>query len=490
MTGRVIGLALVAAPLLAGCATQTRGRAPVADLYAGFSRVDPDRETVTPDSWLVVRDGRVVDMGTGRPPRGPFRAVHDMTGLHAMPGLIDAHAHIVAGPQRVAVRDGARRIEIATGDEYSRINAAVALAFGVTSVRNPGGSATAAARYDAMRAGDQWVGPEARHAGEIVQPPKLMQGESFAYPTTPEQWRAEAARQAAAGMRYFKLYTDLSEEEVAQGAAAARDAGLIPIAHLNRVSWTRAARLGVRQLEHALPTSPDLLEPDARGQYRVGPDFMTRWFELARLDGPLMREMTDTLRARGVVVNPTLLVNELIYFAGDLDSAFPELAGEFPDYMHPDMAALLANYRAMAAVPPEQLARGREVWPKVLAFVKMLHDAGIPLTIGTDGSGGGPTYAHELGNFARAGIPAWSILRMATSGNAALTGFSEAGRIARGMQADIVFLRADPTADVRNVGQVAWVVNDGTAWRPEQLLDIARRIAADARARQEKSARK
>src|SRR5690606_30836507 len=133
---------------------------------------------------------------------------------HAMPGLIDAHGHLTAGPQRVTMVDGAPRIEIVTGDEFSRLNAAVALAFGATTVRNPGGSAEAAARYDAMVAGGEWVGPQALHAGEVLQPPPF-EGESFAYPTTAAEWDAEAARQAAAGMTYFKLYTGLTEDELA-----------------------------------------------------------------------------------------------------------------------------------------------------------------------------------------------------------------------------------------------------------------------------------
>lgn len=207
---------------------------------------------------------------------------------------------------------------------------------------------------------------------------------------------------------------------------------------------------------------------------------MTQWFELARYEGPVFREMIRTLRARKVTVDLTLIVNETIYFAGDPDH-FPELAGDFPDYMHPDMMALLANYKAMAAVPASQLARGRAVWPKVLEFARLIHAAHIPMMIGTDGTGGGPTYARELYNHVQAGISAWEVLQMATSGNAQLAGFRNSGKIAPGMEADIVFLKGDPTTDVRNVRDVSLVVNDGTARTPDALLEIARSIAREAR---------
>jgi imidazolonepropionase-like amidohydrolase len=472
-------IAMAAALIPTSCAAQPAAGED-GDLYHGFTRVDPDARQNIPDAWIVVHDGRIEQVGSGAPPAGDYDR-HDMTGLYAMPGLVDAHGHLTAGPQRVMLVDGKPQIEITTGDEFSRSNGAIALAFGATSVRDPGGSAEAAVRYDAMVASGAWVGPEARHAGEIIQPPPFA-GQSFAYPKTPAEWDAEAARQAVAGMTYFKLYTDLTEEELALGAHAAKAHGLIPIAHLNGVSWTRALELGVEQFEHALPTSPALLEPEARTQYTFGPDYMTRWWDLVDLDGPLMREMVARLVAQQAEVDLTMMVNELLYFADEWETRFPEFADDLPDYIHPDtLASLEPNYAAMRTIPPETLARSKLVWPKVLAFAKLLHDSGVRLMIGTDGSGGNGLH-YELVNHVRAGIPAWEVLRMVTSGNAALIGFTDTGRIASGLEADVVFLRADPVADVRNVKEVAWVVNNGTLHEHEGLLDIARQIAVAARA--------
>ena len=64
----------------------------------------------------------------------------------------------------------------------------------------------------------------------------------------------------------------------------------------------------------------------------------------------------------------------------------------------------------------------RHDYSQVLSFARVLHDPGVPLMIGTDGTGGGPIYARELHNHVLAGIPAWEVLRMATSGNATLMG--------------------------------------------------------------------
>lgn len=469
---------LVALATLAGLVVPAAAQPARGQLFSGFVLIDPETTTRREEAWLVVRDRRIEAVGSGEPPHGDFDR-HDMRGLYAMPGLIDAHAHITSGPQRISVGDGQVRVEVTTGDDFSRSNAAIALAFGATSVRSPGGSTEAAQRYDARVAGGQWLGPEARHAGAVIEPPPFV-GESFAYPRTPEEWDAEAARQAAAGMTYFKLYTDLSEDELAAGVAAARANGLTPIAHLNAVSWTRALALGVRQFEHALPTSPALLEPGARDAYTFGPDFMTRWWELADLDGPLMRELAAALADADAAVDLTLTVNQMIYFADAWDAILPDRLNP-PDYVHPAQTAALApSNDAMQGAPTEQLARGKAVWPRVLAFARMLHEAGVPLMIGTDGNGGSDL-GRELGNHVQAGIPVWEVLRMATSGNADLIGFTQTGRLAPGFEADIVFLRADPLADVRNVEEVAFVVNNGTLHAREDLLQIAREIADRAR---------
>jgi imidazolonepropionase-like amidohydrolase len=465
-------LALLAcAALLASCATPPTSET---DLYFGFTLVDPETRTETPASWLTVHDGRIARIGTGVPPAGPHRQRHDMTGLYGMPGLIDAHAHLVAGPYAVKTDNGAVTIDILSGDKYTRFNAAIALAFGVTTVRNPAGSTEAAARYDAMRRAGTWIGPRALHAGRVIEPPP-MAGESITYPRTKAEWDAEAARQAAAGMTYFKLYHSLTEAELAEGVRAATAHGLIPIAHLEKVSWTRAAELGVRQLEHNLPISADLLEPAARARYQPDKPASAgfyQWFELADYDGPLVRQMIRTLVERKVVVTPTLMAQDVVYHADDLSEIFPPQELRF--YQAESFASAKTNYDMLAKIwTPENYQAARAAWPKMLHFVKRLHDSGVKLMIGTDGTGGAPFYARELHNMAATGIPVWEVLRMATAGNADLMGLAQTGRIAPGKEADLVFLRADPVADVRNVRQVATVVSDGQAYTFDELVSLS-----------------
>ncbi len=444
-----------------------------ADIYHGFTLVDPATEKRIENAWIVVEGGRISRIGSGKVPRASESThAHDLTGRFVLPGLIDAHAHVTStGILNVEMRDGAPVISMKTDERITQRNARVALARGVTTVRNPGGVPAANAHYDRMIAAGTWIGPEARHAGAVIQPPP-MSGEMFRYPRTEAEWQAAASQEAQLGMTYFKLYTDLNEHELATGIRVAHQHGLKAIAHLNGVSWTRAIELGIDGLEHALPTSPDLLEPDARAKYVAELDqtsrFMYRWFELADYDGPLIRKLVDLLAQKKIAVNLTLVVNELIYHTDDLGRVLP--ASELKEF-HPDVLAVYESQLRASATgwTPEDYERARRVMPKVQAFARLLHGAGVPMMIGTD-SGGGVLYGRELELHREAGISTWGVLRMATSEAADIMGIgNRVGRITEGYEADLVILDADPLADVRAVDRVHAVINNGKVLKPSEL---------------------
>ncbi|HXS78816.1 MAG TPA: amidohydrolase family protein, partial [Gammaproteobacteria bacterium] len=118
--------------------------------------------------------------------------------------------------------------------------------------------------------------------------------------------------------------------------------------------------------------------------------------------------------------------------------------------------------------------RAHAVMPKVLELAKRFHDAGVRLSIGTDGTGGSPNFVRELALHVQAGIPAWEVLRLATSGAAERLGMEDQrGTLARGMEADIVFLNGNPLENVENVGDVDTVVQNGRAYRAQELIELA-----------------
>ena len=453
-------------------------------VYHDFTLVDPATRTLTEDAYLVVEGSMITDVGEGMPTASEGLRLVDMSGRWALPGLIDAHAHITAGRMSVKVVDDAPVITMHTIDEVTRFNALVALASGVTTIRNPAGAPTKSAHYDEMVAEGEWLGPEALHAGLIFDPTPIVGGS--VYPSDEAGWEQEIVRQKSLGIDYIKLYTGLTELELATGIRLAHEHGLETIAHLDRVSWSRAVDLGIDALTHALPTSPDLLEEPERAEYastRSIPSstFMYQWFELVDYGSPPIRELIQKLVESGVHVDLTLAVNELVYMFDELDSLYSLDEGNFmhPDMIEPWLQQMSASHFGWTE---EDYARAHAVMPKVLEFGKLLHDAGVSLLLGTDGPGGGPSFLRELSLHARAGIEPWDILALATTLNAEGLGIgNRTGSLKAGLEADVVFLNANPVDDVANVAEIDLVVSNGSAYRATELEERRSELIGQSR---------
>lgn len=450
------------------------GPAQARDLYYGVTILDPTRETVTPDSYILVENGRMAAIGRGRPADAKGATLHDFTGLWALPGLIDTHAHVTLGPVKVSVENGKPRILATSIDEITAHNARTLLAFGVTTIRNPGSPTAENRRYVERLASGALLGPEMIYADEIIDRTPVP-FENLVSQVTPTRSVSQiVAQQAGSGARYVKLYTGLSETELAEGIAAAHRHDLRAVAHLSNVSWTRAAELGIDALVHIMPVSGDLLPADRREawrkNHRPGAYEFFEWYEAADLDGPEVREMIATLARRKVHVDATLVAFQPAFFGND-----PAVLARDREYDHP---AMVANWRGGLRFDlgwkAEDYRRAQAVWPRVLRLTRMMYEGGVPMTIGTDQANPfiapGISVAREMALHQQAGIPAWAVLRMATSDAARILGFGKrTGALRPGLEADILFIAADPRPDLDRVADVRFVVNNGRLLSPERL---------------------
>jgi imidazolonepropionase-like amidohydrolase len=65
-------------------------------LITNVHLLEPEAGALTGESWVEIADGRIAATGTGRPPAASDGvAVLDGAGATAMPGLIDAHVHLL-----------------------------------------------------------------------------------------------------------------------------------------------------------------------------------------------------------------------------------------------------------------------------------------------------------------------------------------------------------------------------------------------------------
>lgn len=466
---------LIANVLVAGVQADSLNPAQqVAVLYHNATLINPATEQQLNDGWLLVQDGRIVQMGQLQANNSlPIAATQiDLQDQYVLPGLIDVHLHLTAGPMRVEMQNGNPVITLKGHSELTRYHAISTLATGVTTAFSPAGETEANAEYVHQQQAGNWPGPKLSYAGFVFEPTPILGGS--VYPKNEAAWQAEISRQKALGAEYIKLYQGLSKDEVAMGIRLAHAEGLKAIAHLDSVSWQFAADLGIDALTHALPTSAELLTGEGKAAYlaeRKNPHsgrFTYSWFKHVDYDNAPMQRLFTTLAHQQTRIDLTLVANELIYFARELDSLYSE-----PDMwvFHPKMRK---NWRTTLAAPSydwtaEEVTTAKQQLPKVQQLFKRLYDAGVPLAIGTDSVASGPFYLRELELSQGAGLTNWQVLQLATHGGANHLGLHDHGQLKAGYVADFIVLQANPLAALDALNTVHTVVQQGTRWRVDEL---------------------
>jgi hypothetical protein len=435
----------------------------VIDVAAGAARA---HMTVT------VRDGRIATIApaAGAPIERGARVI-DGTGRFLVPGFVDTHAHVAFGPVSFDTANGKRELRMPYDHAASREMLTTLLAFGVLTVRNPGGPTREAVAIRDSVASGAIPGPRIRTAGAVIDAlpaPGLSVGV-----TSPDSMRAEVARQAAMGVDYVKLYAGLAPPVLLAGVDEARRRGVKSVAHPLFTSWTEAATAGIDALVHVIPGSPRLLPAEKRPEYMksfAGTQFMATWFRYADLASPEIREMTEALVRHRTSLDLTLVTFDAM-FRGNL----PAITRN-PDLLYGPLV-LQKNWREFQLTlgwTEADFLDAASLWPNVERFTKHLFDAGVSMTIGTDTPNPwvapGASLHQELELHVKAGIPVARVLRMATLDGARSLGFDDAGSIEVGKRADFVVLTANPLDEIRNTRAIEYVVQGGKVHTPRALL--------------------
>jgi hypothetical protein len=118
--------------------------------------------------------------------------------------------------------------------------------------------------------------------------------------------------------------------------------------------------------------------------------------------------------------------------------------------------------------PLARSARERAL-ANMFALLPALHEAGVPLLIGTDVWPGFGLH-HEMELFVRAGIGASDVLSLATLGAARIMGMDDqSGSVEPGKLADLILVDGDPIADISDIRRVVTVVSDGRVYDPAAI---------------------
>ncbi len=393
------------------------------------------------------------------------RAV-DLQGRYLMPGLVDMHAHLTLGPLEIKRERGRAVMQALPDDDIAEHNAKRLVAFGVTTLRNPGGDLQAATRYEARRAAGELVGPESFNAGPVINNTDLPGLATAA--NNAEEMDQVVRAQVEAGADWIKLYTGLSPELLKAGIDAAHRHGRPAVAHLESIAWPDALAMGLDGIVHLMPLSPDLLTPEQRAAWqataRGGTYSFFEWWEHFDPEGAQADRLVAAFRQHRPVFDATLVAFHAA-FVQDQDNPYKDDARR---HAHPRLLAHWNEWFTFAiGWQPDDFQRARAVWPKVQRMAVRLYATDARLTLGTDMSNPwiapGISLHREMQLLAEAGVPPAQLLLAATRNAAEALGAGQRlGQIAPGFEADLLVLDADPLQDIRHTRDIPAVVLDGT----------------------------
>jgi imidazolonepropionase-like amidohydrolase len=419
---------------------------------------------------IVLRGATVLDM-TGAPPRradvvldgeriaavvppgeGKGDRIVDVSGKFLLPGFADLHAHVLLHPT-----DAKGHLAAKADRGLTLLTLKLLLAHGVTTVRDPGAETEAAVALRKSLAAGAIAGPRLWTCGRILDTGGI-ESEPFVRVETAEQARGEVRRQAAAGVDCVKAYSGIGPGLLRSILDEAHAQRLPVLGHLAATTWREAIDLGIDGIEHAAPWTPDLVPRAVNG----GLFGRVEWLERLDLDEFPVHALIAALARRRVPVDVTLIAMHTKLF-GDSDrwQRNPDLA------LVP--ASIVKGFRAGAFTrtwTEAQYIRAHAAWPKLLEWVRALHQGGVLLTAGTDTPTPwivpGASLHDELLLLEEAGIPRAEVLRIATRNAAiALRREAEQGTVEVGKLADLVILAADPLVDLRNTRRIEMVIQRG-----------------------------
>jgi imidazolonepropionase-like amidohydrolase len=162
--------------------------------------------------------------------------------------------------------------------------------------------------------------------------------------------------------------------------------------------------------------------------------------------------------SRGIFVVPTLNVLEAFFTTegGAAVIADPDLG---PYLTELEKLYLLTPY------PPSQVTAQSLAITK--ENVRLLHAAGVPILAGTDAPTHGVSIHRDLELLVQAGLEPRDALAAATSAPAAAFGFTDRGRIAPGLRADLVLVQGDPTVNIKATRAIRRIWKAGVEFERE-----------------------
>jgi len=382
-----------------------------------------DGSRVREGDVVHIRGERIVAVGPVAEVNAPTAEVMDLPGMTLLPGLVDAHSHVLLHPYNEApwntqVLNEPQSLRVARAVNHLKAT----LDAGFTTLRDLGTEGADYADVGLKQAVAQGIIPGPRL---VIATRALIATGSYAPKGFAPEWSIPQGAQEADGVDalvravreqigkgadWIKVYGDYrwgprgdaqptySLDEMRLIVETARSSGRAVVVHATTPEGMRRAVLaGAETIEHGDGGTPDIFR--------------------------LMAE-------RGVALCPTLA-------AGDATSQY-------------------AGWKKGAGPEPANITRKRESFKAALA-------AGVKIASGSDVG----VFAHgdnvrELELMVAYGMPALDALRSATSVNGEVLHMeTQIGRIAPTLLADLIAVTGDPTVDITVLRKLTLVMKGG-----------------------------
>lgn len=399
--------------------------------FINVNVVPMDRERVIENQTVIVRDGRIAEIGPSNKIKVPDGATRiDGAGKYLMPGMAEMHGHI---PPPNAPK------------EYTESVLFLYVANGVTTVRGMLGAPNQLELRDrAVR-------------GEIISPTLYLAGPSFNGNSvnSPEQAISMVRQQKQEGWDLLKVHPGLTRDEYDAMAKTANEVGIRFAGHV--------------------PADVGLIHALEKGQETI--DHVDGYIELlngdtAPVDNTKLADAVRRTKAANTWIVPTMAVWETLIGYSDFSvlSALSELkympAQQVDQWKKAHQNRL--NNSTFDRKKAEWIAINR------MKILKALHEGDVKMLFGTDApqqfSVPGFSIHREMALMVKCGFTPYQIIQSGTKNVGEY--FKEKdnfGTIEIGKRADLVLVQANPLKDVANIAKIAGVMVRGQ-WIPESEI--------------------